>query len=107
MIPLDIHIGADFVESFLSLDYNDEPVDLTGATFVCKLRPSLKSDQVAASLDGDVVDGPSGILKLTLGAAATALLQPGSGVWDLEITLEGLVFHAASGTYRILERASR
>lgn len=105
---LDIYIGADCLESYLALTDDDEVVDLTGATLAGKLRPSLQSETVIATLDCTVVDGPGGVLSVGLDAATTSNLLPGSGVWDLSITLAGVTFLLAAGAkYSIHKRASR
>jgi len=82
-------------------------VDITGATFATKLRPSLESSTVIATPTGSIVTAAEGKMKIELTSAQTGALSSGSGVWDLYMTLSGDVTYIAGGSYRIAERVAR
>lgn len=106
-----IHIGATARRNFAiqSRDADNalSAVDITGATFTCKLRSMLSSGTVVATPTGSIVTAASGTMKIELDETVTADLDPGSGVWDLSMTLSGDVTVVAEGTYRIVQRSSR
>ena len=105
---LDIYIGADLFETLKAMDDNRAPVDLTGATFEGKLRASVDSDDVVATLVVAVVDASAGTFSLALTAATTANLATGTGSWDLWVTVGGKTLPVVvDGRYRIQKRISR
>lgn len=82
-------------------------VDITGATFVCKLRSSVESSTVIATPVGSITTAAEGKMKVEIDETVTASLSTGSGVWDLYMTLAGDVTYITGGSYRILQRVAR
>lgn len=82
-------------------------VDITGATFACKLRETVDSGTVIATATGSIVTASEGRMKAYIAPATTADLAAGSGVWDCWMTLGGEVRLIATGTYRIVQRVAR
>lgn len=105
---LDIWVGADLTETWLALNEEDEVHDLTGAVLAGKMRSTVRSDTVVATLTCTVADAENGLLTVSLTDTETAELRPHSGVWDLFMTQAGVVTPVITdGTYTIRERASR
>lgn len=73
-------------------DYTS-PVDLSGFTARLDVRAYAGApDPPLASITnvaGIVIDGPNGLLALTLSAAQTAALPAGVSVYELEVTSPG------------------
>ena len=61
------------------------PIDLTGFTGACQLRPTPDADG-AVSLTVTIPTPTSGQVDIYLSAATTATLAPGQWSWDLELT---------------------
>jgi hypothetical protein len=87
--PLNVYRGDSLAVRFrLWKDHNrDQPTDLTGATARAQIRSSTES--TSAIQMGATIVLPN-FVDVTLSAAASASL-PASAVWDLEITLGGIV----------------
>lgn len=82
-------------------------VDITGATFTCKLRNKLDSGTVIATPTGSIDTASEGKMNIKIEEATTANLTEGSGVWDLWMTLNSDVTLVASGKYVIKQRVAR
>lgn len=98
-IELYIDQGSDFSTT---ITINDEstnlPQNLTGYVVTSSLRRSLLSPNAAANLSCSVFNSANGEILITLPAANTAALRPGSYLFDVK-TYDNL-----SGTYnRLIE----
>jgi hypothetical protein len=104
---IHIQIGADYSALYV-VRSQGQAVDITGATFTGKLRGSLTSGVVVATLTAEIVDAAAGQFSLAIPAATTADLLPGNGVWDLTMALDGLLVPVVvDARYTISLRAAR
>lgn len=88
-VPMDIYQGDDlyFVVTVIGLD-------LTGATGLAQIRRYPSS---TVHVDMGVVIVGSDTVQVSLSAAASAVLQPGANVWDLQVLVNGRIRTLATG----------
>lgn len=89
-VPLRIQQGATFRRRVTVAAASGDPVDLTGFTARMQVREDYPAETVmleASTDDGRItVDGPAGVLWITVPPTATAALpRYGFGVYDLEL----------------------
>jgi hypothetical protein len=91
------------------------PINLTGYIAKMQIRKLHKTDPVIAELSslndisgnslGIVFDPLNGILNLTISAAKTALLIPGTYKYDLDLTdSNGFVTRLIEGSFEVVEQ---
>lgn len=87
------------------------PVDLAGMTAAMQVRPRIDSDDVLLSLTtangGIILNNVAKTITLQAAAAATALFDWLDGVWDLEVTLGGVVTPVAWGDVCVRREVTR
>lgn len=105
VVPLVIRTGDTRSITLTILD-GDEPVDLTGRTFLAQLRVAAGDAAVLDSFAVEV-DALEGVVLLTLTATQTAALTPGTVVWDVQETNGAVVTTLAGGTASIVRDVSR
>ena len=82
------------------------PVDLTGATAVCKMR-SAREGTLIGTLSATVAPSPAGVLELLASSAQTAAWALGDALLDVRVTLaSGDVITTPNAPFRIEEAAS-
>lgn len=86
-MPLGIIGGRTFILDII-VTLNDEVQDITNASFTAQIKANRKATTVLGDFDYEVLDGPTGSLRLTLSPDETHWMasQITQGVWDLEIT---------------------
>lgn len=94
-----------FIISLTNAD--STPVDLTGSAFASQIRYTYDSPTIAASFVCSVESPTTGVLTLTLTAAASALLNTGLAYWDLQKTDSGVVNTVLSGKCTVLADVTR
>ena len=65
------------------------PVNLTGYTFSARIKRTISSADIVASITVDPIDLPNGIVALLIPATTTSTIQPSGSspyVWDMEMT---------------------
>jgi len=100
--PLYIHQGADFSAAFTYQDPDGVAIDITGYEFTMVMVERKAGGDAAAtwtSADGDfsITSAESGTFTLTVPAAETATLVPGTYFYDLNATSSGAVTALAQG----------
>jgi hypothetical protein len=100
--PLYIHQGADFSAAFTYQDPDGVAIDITGYQFTMAMVERKAGGDAAAtwtSADGDfsITSAESGTFTLTVPAAETATLVPGTYFYDLNATSSGAVTALAQG----------
>lgn len=82
-------------------------IDLTGYTFLAQAR-TRASAGVAFTLTVTVTDAANGVVTVTVDAATTADIGPGTYVWDLQWTdAAGDIRTILAGTITVLPEVSR
>jgi hypothetical protein len=108
-VELYIDQGSDFSTTVsLNDDSTNLPQNVTGYVVTSSLRRSLLSPNVSANLICTVFDAPNGEFMITLNAANTANLRPGSYLFDVKVydtlsmtssrLIEGVMFVTPSVT---------
>jgi hypothetical protein len=92
--PLYIHQGADFNAAFTYQDPDGVAINITGYEFVMTMVERKAGGDAAAtwtSADGDfaITSAASGTFTLTVPAAETAELVPGTYFYDLNALVPG------------------
>lgn len=105
--PLVVYIGDTLEFTVTSQDSNGVPVAVTGRTYALKIRPAASSSTVLATADCTVTDGANGVVLVTIPAATTAALDPGTGVADLEETNGATVTTLVRWKVSIVEDVTR
>ena len=80
--------GATFTRQ-MTVKENNSPLNLTGYTAAMQLRSTYDSGTVALSMTAAVINATQGILSISATATATAALEEGIYVYDLEIESSG------------------
>jgi len=80
-----IDAGATYQMALTCLDTNGAALDLTGYAGAAQVRGQY-ADPSPAAVFAVTVDGPNGIVNLTLSAAQTTALAIAQGVWDCKVT---------------------
>lgn len=107
---LVIYQGDTFEEDFTfeTEGATPTPIDVTGYVFRAQIRRRAADDDALADFTADIVDGPAGIVQLSLTSEETAALSPGRAVWDLEWTdTLGRVKTHVGGRVRIKAQVTR
>lgn len=92
--PLYIHQGADFSAAFTYQDPSGVAIDITSYEFTMVMVERKAGGDAAAtwtSADGDfaITNAASGTFTLTVPAAETATLVPGTYFYDLNALVPG------------------
>ena len=100
--PLYIHQGADFSAAFTYQDPDGAAINITGYQFTMTMVERKAGGDAAAtwtSVDGDfaITSAASGTFTLTVPAAETVELVPGTYFYDLNATSSGAVTALAQG----------
>lgn len=99
---IDFHClrGATFSRRLIFRSAEQQVIDLSGSTAACQIRPEAGSQTLTAALSC-LVDGSSGTLTLSLSAAQTAMILPGTYVYDLCLMKDGIVTYYIGGRFVI------
>tara|TARA_Y100000816_G_C25836705_1_gene437372 strand:+ start:241 stop:576 length:336 start_codon:yes stop_codon:yes gene_type:complete len=99
--------GATFTRQ-LTVKENNSPLNLTGHTAAMQLRSTYDSATVALSMTAAVINATQGILSISATATATAALEEGIYVYDLEITTSaGVVTRLLQGQVTVSPEVTR
>ena len=99
--------GATF-NRHLTVKENNSPLNLTGHTAAMQLRSTYDSATVALSMTAAVINATQGILSISATATATAALEEGIYVYDLEITTSaGVVTRLLQGQVTVSPEVTR
>jgi len=86
---LVIEQGSKYVQFIQVINADGSVKDLTGYSARMEVRPNAASDTVLLSASTDTgeisINAPGGIVTITIGAAATTLLDWNTGVYDIEV----------------------
>ena len=98
---LGISKGSTYVRQF-QFTIGDLPWDLTGYTAKMQIRKSAPETYAPITLStypgqGLIIDGPAGIITMTLTATQTGTLLPSSAVYDMEVYLGGVTTRVVEG----------
>lgn len=102
--------GANWQVNLSYKDSNGDPVNLTGYTAQLQLRTSY--DAALASLNlstgsGITITANSGLIAINATASQTGALVAGDYVYDLEITLSGVVTRIIQGRATVRPQVTR
>ena len=99
--------GATFSRQ-MTVKENNSPLNLTGHTAAMQLRSTYDSSTVALSMTAAVINATQGILSISATATATAALEEGIYVYDLEITTSaGVVTRLLQGQVTVSPEVTR
>ena len=99
--------GATFTRQ-MTVKENNSPLNLTGHTAAMQLRSTYDSATVALSMTAAVINATQGILSISATATATAALEEGIYVYDLEITTSaGVVTRLLQGQVTVSPEVTR
>ena len=99
--------GATFSRQ-MTVKENNSPLNLTGYTAAMQLRSTYDSSTVALSMTAAVINATQGILSISATATATAALEEGIYVYDLEIsTAAGAVTRLLQGQVTVSPEVTR
>lgn len=99
--------GATFNKQ-MTVKENNSPLNLTGYTAAMQLRSTYDSSTVALSMTAAVLNATQGILSISATATATAALEEGIYVYDLEITTSaGTVTRLLQGQVTVSPEVTR
>ena len=99
--------GATFTRQ-LTVKENNSPLNLTKHTAAMQLRSTYDSATVALSMTAAVINATQGILSISATATATAALEEGIYVYDLEITTSaGVVTRLLQGQVTVSPEVTR
>ena len=99
--------GATFNKQ-MTVKENNSPLNLTGYTAAMQLRSTYDSSTVALSMTAAVVNATQGVLSISATATATAALEEGIYVYDLEIsTSAGVVTRLLQGQVTVSPEVTR
>jgi hypothetical protein len=85
----------------LSCEYKDSNcnvINITGASFAAKLRNTSQTGVLILDFGVSITDAVLGKFELSLTASQTALIPTGYHVYDVEMTLAGIVYRLFEGT---------
>jgi hypothetical protein len=88
---LTIYQGDVYDHEVTFTDENDDPIDMSAATWRAQLRRNFTSASVLASFTIDDSDAATGVVRFHLTKTQTADL-PGAAVWDAEDTTLGVTY---------------
>lgn len=96
--------GSTFSRSF-TYAIDGAPVDLTGYTARMQVRENYESVSTIFNLTtengGISIDGPNGVITVTIAASSTTNAEPGKFRYDLEIIDGGIVNRLLEGRFTI------
>ena len=99
--------GATFSRQ-MTVKENNSPLNLTGHTAAMQLRSTYDSSTVALSMTAAVINATEGILSISATATATAALEEGIYVYDLELTTSaGVVTRLLQGQVTVSPEVTR
>ena len=99
--------GATFTRQ-MTVGENNSPLNLTGHTAAMQLRSTYDSSTVALSMTAAVINATQGILSISATATATAALEEGIYVYDLELTTSaGVVTRLLQGQVTVSPEVTR
>ena len=99
--------GATFTRQ-MTVKENNSPLNLTGHTAAMQLRSTYDSATVALSMTAAVINATQGILSISATATATAALEEGIYVYDLELTTSaGVVTRLLQGQVTVSPEVTR
>tara|TARA_B100000945_G_scaffold318648_1_gene323979 strand:- start:1210 stop:1545 length:336 start_codon:yes stop_codon:yes gene_type:complete len=99
--------GATFTRQ-MTVKENNSPLNLTGHTAAMQLRSTYDSSTVALSMTAAVINATQGILSISATATATAALEEGIYVYDLELTTSaGVVTRLLQGQVTVSPEVTR
>lgn len=90
--PILVRGGRDFILDLIVYDDLGAVQDITGAIFIAQIKRRRYSKYAVAQMTYEIIDGPTGRLRLRLTPDQTSLLVRCTfrGVWDLEMQLNGI-----------------
>lgn len=102
---LTIYKGATYTkDAWFSED--DVPMDFTGCSAKAQIRPIENSPMLTAEFDIDM-EPTEGHIQLCLDADATARINAGSYVWDLQLVdTDGIVLYYIYGKVHVKGRTT-
>ncbi len=81
---------------------SNDPIDITGYTASMKIRPTVASSTVIATLTTEngciAISGTEGMITLSLSSTVTAAVTQSGGVYDLLVTGGGRVTRLVEGS---------
>jgi len=80
-----VYRGDSYTHAVVLTTDGTTAVNITGRTYAAQVRTTTESSDVVATFT-TANGGSNGTVTLTLAAATTAALTPGSYVWDLQET---------------------
>lgn len=89
-LNIEIKRGDDLQFELVIPDYNGDPLDVTGYTYLSQIRPAKESVQVLGDFTVTDIDASVGEVLLTLSHVETEAMNdtfPSDGVayWDIEV----------------------
>lgn len=86
LFNLDINAGQDWTAEIDITSSNGAPRDLTGMTFISKIKRHYKSISHKTAITITVLDEVLGKLRLQLSNSQTTALKDGKFIYDIELT---------------------
>lgn len=116
-VQLVLNVGEPLDMRIEVADDGGAPIDVTGATVVAKVRSAFPDASPLVTLTGTVIDGPGGVIGLSLSAAAIAgiavpvgttstVRDVSVGSWDATITVGAWTQRVAEGSVLLSRWAS-
>lgn len=102
--------GADWYINFTYENPAGTPVNITGCSARLQMRTSPLAKTAVLTLtenDGITVTGASGLLACHATNAQTTAITNGKYVYDLEITISGIVTRLVQGTIEVIAQVTR
>jgi len=104
---LIIDQGSDFSLKITLKQNNINLTTLTGYTLRSQIRTSKTAPAIAASFTGTAIDDTKGIFMISLTAAASAAMTPGTYYYDVEIYKGAYVTRLLEGKVTITPEVTR
>jgi hypothetical protein len=96
--------GATFSSLLTWKDQDGDPINVTGYSAAMQVRSKPCTDPILTltSSNGKIaLGGALGTITLTLAATETDDLTPGTYIYDLELTLSGVVTRLIEGSFTV------
>jgi len=77
-------------------------VNLTGATLTAMMRPNTESSVLTETFTVTVTNAASGAVTLSLTDTETALITPGTYVYDIQVVIAGVTTTYGAGSRLIV-----
>lgn len=108
-LSLSVLKGDDLTRSFTIKDENDNPIDITGWTFLAQLRVRPSDAAVVETWTVTITNAAGGAFDMKLTAAKTGAMTPGTYVWDLQRTdaAGDILTLLAGSTLQVVQDVSR